>query len=173
MKYLLLLFITLTMSYGSSLSYDLNHLSNNQRALMLSTYHKAKQFNLGYTMTAILWKESTFGRYNINLGDPSCGNFHIMPKYLIKRTDLDDNNWNRSRLCSRLMTDPDFSFSVALIELKFWQNYWKAKGVSIPWSHTVASYNAGTKWYNGKSYLKDIKARIKILKHYMKQHNIK
>lgn len=157
---LLLLLLTLTTLSAESIS----ELSEPQKALANSIYSKGKKFDLGYTMVAIAYQESHLGKYRINLSDPSCGIFHIMPKSLIKRTDLTNNSWNRSRLCERLILDDDFSFSAALLELKYWENYWKSKGVSKVWSHMVASYNGGFNATLDSPYLKAIKHHISILK---------
>ena len=155
--------IVLSIALTSALT--ASSLSQNQLVLASNIYTKGEQFNLGYTLTAIAWEESQLGKYKINLSDPSCGIFHIMPRSLIKRTELKNNKWNRSRLCERLISDDDFSFSAALLELKYWQNYWKSKGVSKVWSHMVASYNGGFR-INIKTnvYLKRIKNKILKLK---------
>ncbi len=161
-----LIVLLATPMYANYLDQQLKHLSNKQRIVMSKVFIKAKKFNLEYTMTAIAWNESDFNKFQLNLSDPSCGLFHIMPSSLVKRTNLKDNSWNRSRLCERLMEDNDFSFSAALLELKYWQNYWKSRGVSRIWSHTVSSYNGG---FTGNAiYLNKIKAKIKALKKYFK-----
>ena len=133
---------------------------------MYNTFNKAKEFDLEYTMTAIVWQESQFGKYQLNLDDPSCGVFHIMPKYLIKRTSLKDTSWNRSRLCERLINDYDFSFAAALLELKYWQNYWRSKHVKMVWSHMVGSYNGG--YIPNWQYVEEIKNKIRLLKTMLK-----
>ena len=156
MKYLLLLVLVLNLSAES-----ITELSAPQKQLANQIYLEGKKYDLGYTMVAIAYQESHLGKYLINLDDVSCGNFHIMPSSLIKRTSLKNNSWNQSRLCERLIKDNDFSFSAALLELKFWQNYWKAKHVTRVWSHMVASYNGGYKATLSTKYLK----RIKYLVH--------
>jgi len=145
-------------------SNPLKDLTAKQTAVMSSVFHKAKEFNLEYTVTAIVWEESQFGRYRINISDPSCGIFHIMPKSLIGRVDMKNTSWNRSRLCERLFIDDDFSFSAALLELKYWENYWHSKKVTRVWSHMVASYNGGFHANINGSYVRKIKKKIKWLK---------
>jgi len=147
---------------------DFDNLTPKQLQVLKYVYNKAKAFGLEHTLVAIAWQESDFGKYTINLGDPSCGIFSIMPKYLIKRTDLRNNSWNRSRLCERLIADPDFSFSAALLEFKYWKNYWISKKVARPWAHAVASYNQGFNANTNSDYVKKIKAKIKVLKKYYK-----
>jgi hypothetical protein len=96
-----------------------------------------------------------------------------MPRYLIKRTDLANTKWNRSRLCERLITDIDFSLAAAILELKYWENYWKSRNVTNVWRHTVASYNGGFKAKPTSKYVADIKKRIQALRTYFKQKEIK
>jgi len=158
-KLLLLAILVISLSAD-----ELSNLTTKQLATMHWVFNKGKTFNLEYTLTAIAWEESQFGKFNINLNDPSCGIFHIMPRSLIVRTDLSDTSWNRSRLCERLMIDNEFSLSAAILELKYWKNYWQSKGVPRVWSHTVASYNGGFKATLNSPYLLLIKEHIKQLK---------
>ena len=140
-------------------------LSSKQKQILFKTYAKGKQFNYGLTLTAIAWQESYFGKYPMNLSDPSFGVFHINIKSISKRHNK-HSKWSQSRLAERLLFDYDFCFAEALAELKYWENYWKSKGVSRVWSHTVSSYNGGYKWNSkqAKLYLKAIKKKIRLLK---------
>lgn len=150
---------------------ELQHLNPNQKKVLQKTFLKGTSFDYEYTLTAIAWQESNFNKYTINLNDPSCGVFHIMPKYLIQHIDMEDTSWNQSRLCERLIKDYDFSFSAALFYLKYWENYWKAKKVSKVWSHTVGSYNGG--FHPNKKYIKEIRWKIRALKIYFKNQRRK
>jgi len=166
MKILILILIALNLNATS-----LKNLSYQQKEVLQYVYSRAKEFNLQLTMTAIAYQESQFGKYELDLQDPSCGIFHVMPALLAVKVGLDNNNWNRSRLCEKLIEDKDFSFSAALLELKYWQNYWRAQHVKRVWSHMVASYNGG---YNinikTNTYLKHIKHKIRLLRAYLKSN---
>lgn len=165
MKYLLI--IVLSISLHASLLDELENLSFSQREVLLKTYIKAKPFDYHLTMMAIAWKESKFGKYPINLEDPSCGVFHNLIDTVAKGAD----RYTKNRICSSLIQDFDYSFSESLKVLKYFENYWRNKrGDQYLWSKTVASYNAGFKWGNGKDYLEDIKARVKALKVYIVRH---
>ena len=148
-------------STNSNLEIEYKNLSNNQKATLIRTFYNGKSFDYGYTMAAIAWQESHFGKYLINLNDPSCGVFHVMPKYVGNRKN---SKWTQSRICERLITDYKFSFSSALERLKYFENYWKSKGVKRVWSHTVSSYNQGFNYRKNSEYLKAIKEKIRFLK---------
>jgi len=139
-------------------------LSKEQKDVARFVYEKGKPFDLGYTLVAIAWQESKLGKYPINLSDPSCGIMHVMPRFLIKRTKMKDTLWNRSRLCERLISDKSFSIAAAILELKYWQNYWKSRKVNRVWSHMVASYNQGFACDINSEYVKSIRKYIKRLR---------
>ena len=149
------------LSAKTNLETEYKNLSNNQKATLMRTFYNGKSFDYGYTMAAIAWQESHFGKYLINLNDPSCGVFHVMPKYVGNRKN---SKWTQSRICERLITDYKFSFSSALERLKYFENYWKSKGVKRVWSHTVSSYNQGFNYRKNSEYLKAIKEKIRFLK---------
>ena len=164
MKLLLLSILTSILFSDSikNMKYELEHLSPAQLYIMNEIFKKAEPFDYGYTMVAIAWQESHFGKYQINLSDPSCGIFHVMPKYISK------SKWGQSRICERLISDFDFSFTQSLEKLKYFENYHKSKGHSKIWSRTVQSYNAGFNSNKGIKYLNDIKTKIKLLKNIYK-----
>ena len=169
MKIFLLSVLLVGTLHAKNLTYELNHLSTSQYKILLKTYAKASAFDMQLTMTAIAWQESDFGKWKINLGDPSFGVFHNLISSVMSRHHL-DGRWNESRMAEKLLNDYDFSFSETLSELEFWKNYWKNKRVSRVWSHMVMSYNAGFDYSNGKEYIKHIKQRIYVLKKYIKLH---
>ena len=166
MKLILILVFIVTglLANVDSRLHELQHLTPHQKQIMLRTFSKGKKYNLEYTLTAICWEESEFGKYLVNISDPSFGYFHNSVKSIQHR--YRSNNWNTSRLIERLIFDYDFGFEQALIELQFWQNVYKNKPLS--WSNTVKSYNAGYNNVNGIRYLERIKIKIRALKMYFK-----
>ncbi len=167
MKIILVLIILL----GSLQATSLSNLSYRQKQTLQYVYSRAKEFHLELTMTAIAWQESQFGKYTLSLSDPSCGIFHVMPATLAKDTNINPTKWNQSRLCERLIFDRDFSFSAALVVLKYWQNYWESKNVPRVWSHMVASYNGGFDINIGTNkYLKHIIHKVRLLKAYLRRN---
>ena len=167
----LIIFLFITLSFSNSIKgyyKQLKHLNQNQIEIMKFIYYNAKKdANLGYTMTAIAFKESQFGRYLINLDDPSCGVFHkLLPMYAIE-LGLKPNKWNESRLCEKLIESYELAYKVALNDFLKNYNYWKIKGYnnSIAWKRAIMSYNAGINgWKNGYRYYKEIVKIIKALR---------
>lgn len=165
----LLLFTTLLFSStDKQLMHELKSLSTSQYIVLLKTFKKGDVFNYGYSLTAIAWNESNFGKYKINLDDPSFGCFNSLLTTVLVRANVKNTSWNRSRLAERLIADFDFSFSQALAELKYWENYWTSKGVPRVWSHTIRSYNRGFNHMRGEQYRKDIVQRIRVLRKFFK-----
>ena len=146
---------------------EYKNFSSYQKRIMYKTFKKAKQFGLQYTLTAIAWQESQFGKYRINLKDGKYGSFGIFHNLLESVCDRHncDTYWSKSRLAERLILDYDFSFSEALAEFKYWFNYWKSKGFSdtVAWKRAVCSYNAGSNWNNGLRYYRNIVKKIRFL----------
>jgi predicted methyltransferase len=126
--------------------------------LIQQIYNKGKEFNYGYTLVAIAYVESRLGKYMINLQDPSCGLFHVMP------STLSHSKWKQSRICEALIKDTDFSITVALKRLKYFENYWKGRGYrgARLWRRTVNSYNSG--FGNNPKYVNSIIHAINRLK---------
>ena len=145
------------------LANPLNYLSQKQYDMFYKTWKKAQPFNLQYTMTAIVWQESDFGKYLIRLNSKDCGYFQI------NVTTLSNNHWKQDRICQRLINDYDFGFSVALERFKYFYNYWRSKGYikAIAWKRAVCSYNAGFNWKKGLKYYRGIVKRIKYIKKFM------
>jgi len=168
MKLLLLILLTVGLyaETDKALYKELNNLTYSQSRILVKTFMNAKTFDYEYTMTAIAWHESHFGRYMINLRDPSFGVFHNNIRSVANRHNVKVGSWKASRLAESLVLDYDFSFAESLSELKYWDNYYKGKYKA--WSSTVMSYNAGFKKENGAKYLQAIKQKIKILKKYFK-----
>jgi len=152
-------------------------LSYNQKEVLVSSYLAGKPYDLEYTLMAIAWKESVFGKFKINLADGRKGSFgiyHCLLDSALKRLGR-KGKWADSRVAEKLIFDRTFSQKMAISELKFWDRYWSSKKTKYKWSHVIASYNAGYKSLNskcGKKYLEDIKLRIKALKKYIKHSNL-
>lgn len=183
-KILFIMLLTVTI-YGSD-TYskyrkELAHFTYKQKETMLRIYIDTAKGKLPYTLLSIAWKESSMCKYNMNINDGgnytfkgSYGCFHNLLNTVVKRAGK-TTYWSASRIAERLVTDRNYSLSEAIVELKYWDNYWRNKGVDRVWSHTVGSYNAGFKSIKSKEgarYAKDILIRIKVLQEYFKAYSI-
>ena len=161
------------------------YLSNNQKKIANKVWSKAKEFDLQYTMTAIAFKESAFGRALSNDNDGrgtdlgSYGIFHnlvdsVYDRYMDVKPKSKIEQWEiKLYLAKRLRDDFDFSFTQALAELKYWENYAIARGQKWnKWKLMIMRYNGGTfgdKNINSIKYYYEIVNIIKTIKWY-KQH---
>jgi len=152
--------------FSSSLK-ELNNLSKEQYDNLVWIYQQGKKYDLEFTLTAIAWQESKFGKYPINLSDPSGGLFHNLLGSVCCRLSLTPNQWNQSRILERLVGDREFALQQAIAELHYWENYWKVRRSTRIWSYMVMSYNGGHR--GSKKYLKEIKRKIRILRIFFKR----
>lgn len=137
---------------------------------MQMSYDYAKGVDLGYTLAAIGWQESSAG---VNMkgawikpkGTPdyyewrAYGTFHNLLKTVMVREECDDYSTCGVFIRDRLLYDFNFAASHAMKELKYWMD---VRGGD--WSKAVASYYAGWKYKLGDFYYKDIADKIKYLK---------
>ena len=169
-----------TISSSGLLSLYLNlleKLNDGQKRVLVDSYTYGKNFDLGYTLAAIAWKESNFGMYMTNLGDGKYGSygvFHILLDHAIVRHNIKaTNKWNKSRLVERLIFDFDFSAQEAIGQLEYWKNKFKNKENTLAWA--IAGYNAGNKGLDsskGQSYRTDVKYKIRALEIYMAKNKL-
>lgn len=154
---------------------QLTYLSKDQLKVMLYSYNAGKEFDLGFSLAAIAWKESNFGQYLMNLSDGSSGAFgvyQILLEYAAARNKI-KSNWDKSRYAERLMLDIELCANEAIAELIFWRKY-HAKH-SNSWRRMLASYNAGTNGINtvaGKMYSDDAVHRVRALEMYFRKHGL-
>lgn len=161
-KKIIFILLIINISYANNIKSLKFYQSLNvkQKGIMFAVFNKSKEFNLQYTLTSIAWVESHFGKYKINLDDPSCGIFHIVPK------TLSNSHWEQSRICERLIKSFNFSYSIALKRFLYFYNYYRSKGYSkkISWKRAICSYNSGWNWRKGLKYYKKVIKTIKILR---------
>ena len=166
---LLLLILLVGSVYGQTTKYyqnQLRHLSEEQQTVMNFVAYNAEKEDLKYTMLSIAFIESQFGKYKINLNDPSCGIFHkLLPIYAIQLS-LKPSKWNESRLCEQLIKSPALALKIAIEDFKHNYIHFRTKGYSknVSWRLSVMSYNAGISNYKaGSKYYREIVKIIKTL----------
>lgn len=129
----------------------------------INTIHQAYQAGkvkgMSYSLAAIAMRESSGGKYMINLQDPSAGVFHITINNALSYLKWKDNNFNRNRAAQLLIEDFTMSAEFAMINLQFWKDLHGDN-----WRKIWASYNAGYNWKNGVDYSNDISKKIQKIK---------
>ena len=134
-------------------------LTDNQMGVMYKAYQAGKEHDMAYSLAAIAWKESSAGKYMINLQDPSAGVFHITINNALVYLKWKDTNFNRNRAAQLLIQDFQLAANFAMINLQFWKDQHGEN-----WSKVWASYNAGWNWKNGRKYSQDIANKIRMIK---------
>jgi hypothetical protein len=139
--------------------------SLNQLWTLQGAFDEAETLENGYTLAAIVWKESSAG-VNLYRSDSeewdmkSYGPFQILMRTAASRRGCDSPRTCR-KVKTKLLKDFKFSAALAKEELIYWENRLGNK------HNAIAAYNAGKSWrYNqGQQYLKDILKKAKYLKH--------
>lgn len=150
MKYLYIIMLTL-LSVGANASqcYDLN---DSQKEVLAKAYDVGLADNLGYTMMAIAFEESTAGKYRMSFETHDYGVMQNNIKTASSRMGV-KGYYNKLALAERLIKDDELSMNLALEELLYWKKH------TPNWRGMVSAYNNGWAWSKGDAYLD------KIIKH--------
>ena len=122
-------------------------MSDQQKEILIQSYKLGEPFDMGFSLAAIAWQESSCGRYLINLQDPSAGVFHNNIISVLNRHGMRDTQWNRNFLAMKLINDFEFSAAESLAELEFWQSIHGDNN----WLDIWQSYNGGFSYMNKES----------------------
>lgn len=169
-KFLLIIsfFIAGTLHLNSASLKELDNLNKDQLKTLYKTFYYGKQHDLHWTLTAIAWKESNFGKYLINPRSKDYGVFQINLKTYKRRyaSEIATNNLSDDTIKSYLVRYYDLNAIAAIDELLFWQSVHGKQ-----WTKIWASYNDGTVISSkGRAYSRDIAKRIKLLQHFIGEH---
>jgi predicted methyltransferase len=98
-------------------------------------YNKTKQYNLGYTMSAICLAESNAGVYKLTINKNSID----AGLFMINSQTLSNDRWKAARIVERLIEDRDFSISIAVERFKYFYNYYISKGYNkhLAWKYAI------------------------------------
>lgn len=127
-------------------------------------YKKTKGSNIiKYSLVAISLKESTLGKYMLNINDNKsldCGLFQNNVRSVLAREKMKYGKYNQIEVCQRLLFDTSYSIYHAKQELMYWK---KNRG---SWTKAYHSFHRGYKFKSpiGKAYSKDIQVIIEVLK---------
>lgn len=172
MKSLIILLTLISLSFADipnkmDLAKDLDNLSYNQRSVLVDVYYSAKEKTKSKTesllLTAIAWKESSFGeKLESSTGD--YGTFQINLKTFVSRFGEDLKQAGILKHSKTMLKyNRNIGMTAALAEL----NYWKEK-YNGDLDKVLSSYNAGHNLNAGKEYSIDVKQRMIILDSYLK-----
>ena len=119
------------------------------------------KYDLSFSLMAIAVKESSIGRYKINVDSYDYGLYQANINTVVRRHKMKNNSLNRNKLAMLLVNDFDFATSNAIAELVYWKKVHKGN-----WNKVWSSYNAGFNYDStrGKKYSKDIAKIIQELK---------
>ena len=160
MKLLVLLIPALI--WSASLK-ELKKLTPSQVEVLKKSMAYGKEYNLSYTLAAIAWKESNFGKYLVGRTTPDYGVFQNNIKTFSRRFKdrIQKSGLTKDEVIHALTHSFDIGAEAALAELKFWMK-------SRNWLHAVQSYNDGTHISSkGESYGADIVRRVALLKKFI------
>lgn len=148
----------------------LDEFNDSQNEVLLYAYYYGKDFDLGYILAAIAWKESCAGEYLINFQDPSAGIYHAhIPSVIKKYTKYKDTPFIRNVIGQMLIADARLASAIALDNLHYWQKINKGN-----LQNTLKSYNSGFSWKSNatinktaQNYANDIERKATALQSYL------
>lgn len=165
-KFKPLVFIALLLmsTYSKSSEFtceDIDKLLDVQKSVLKESFIYGQPYDVGYTLAAIVWKESNAGLWKINISDPSAGVAHNHLVYALTRLGRKDTPFNRNVLAQQLVDNNQLSLHLARVELDYWRGRHKGN-----WAATRASYNRGNNWNTegGKAYSEDLLQRIMVFR---------
>lgn len=134
-------------------------LSDNQVQVLHDSFEAGAVKDMSYSLAAIAWKESSAGRYLMNLQDPSAGVFMVTVDNAMGYIKWKDTPFNRNRMAQKLVEDFELSAEFAMINLQFWVDQY-----GNDWRTIWRRYNGG---YSDSAraikYSQDIAAKIQVI----------
>ncbi|WP_419770931.1 MAG: transglycosylase SLT domain-containing protein [Candidatus Marinarcus sp.] len=154
---LLILFFT----YANGENFKSEDLTHEDLSLLKQIKEYAQKYDLAYSLMAIAVKESSLGRYKVNVDSYDYGLYQANINTVIRRHQVRNSTFNRNRMAMLLINDFEFATSNAIAELIYWKKIYGNN-----WSKIWASYNAGFNNDSSKAikYSKDIEKIIIELK---------
>lgn len=136
---------------------DIVSLNDSQVQVLLKSYERGVQDDLGYTLAAIALKESSAGKYRINPKSGDYGAYGINYKTVAR---LEKVSYYKSiPLLQEIITDDDKGAKYALKTLK-----WNMKHFKGDWRKAIMMYNKGSNWKSGTKYASEVAMNVRILR---------
>jgi len=159
LKVLVLISLLITNIFGTN--FKASQLTKKDIKTLKMIKKQGQRYGLSYSLMAIAIKESSIGRYLINVDSKDYGLYQANIKTVINRHNAKNTSWNRNRYATKLITDFKFATKNAIAELRYWK-----KVHNNDWKKVWGSYNGGWK-YNSKQarkYSREIATIIRKLK---------
>ncbi|MFK2822339.1 transglycosylase SLT domain-containing protein [Arcobacter sp. YIC-80] len=157
----IILFVSLLISSIFANNFNPSKLSKEDIKMLKMIKQQGEKYGLSYSLMAIAIKESSLGKYLVNVNSKDFGLYQANIKTVISRAKVRDTSWNRNRYAMKLISDFSFATKNAIAELKYWK-----KVHNNNWRRVWSSYNGG--WsYNSKrarKYSRDIASIVRKLK---------
>ena len=115
----------------------------------------------GWTLAAIVWKESSAGEKLVNPAGPAYGAFQNLSSTVTRRLHQQGVKITRRQVEVKLMTDFGFAAEMAMAELDYWKGRHNGN-----WNKAVQSYYGGNTPNSpvAIAYREDIVKKIKFLR---------
>lgn len=146
-------------------------LTVDQKMIFAMSFYSGYKSGLGVVQSAIIWKESAYGKSLINDKDGLYGSYGL--GQILLTTSMARHNITtekeRTQLRLKLISDYKFNLKESLTELKHWKEIHLKKNKKNWLKYTIASYNNGHKSYDnekGKRYADDVIIRMEAIKLY-------
>lgn len=162
MKKIVLVFIFLcSFLYSNSLS-----LTSKDLIILKKIKSLTQDTMIQYSLMAIVIKESSLGKNQINFKTEDYGPFQANIKTVLKRLKVKDTLKNRAFYANKLVSDVGFATANAIIELEYWKKVHKDN-----WAKIWASYNTGFS-YETKTGVKYATSIFEIIKKLKLEYNL-
>ena len=159
LKITLLVMLFITNIFASN--FNATKLTSQEIKTLKQIKKQGEKYGLSYSLMAIAVKESSIGKYLVNVDSKDYGLYQANIKTVLSRQKAKNTSWNRNKYAMRLISDFKFATKNAIAELNYWKKIHKND-----WKKVWSSYNGGWK-YNSKrarKYSRDIAIIIKRLK---------
>ena len=128
----------------------LYHITDDQWDVLQQAYNTGEPYDLGNTMAAIAWTESTAGKYKVNLKSKDFGVMQNHIKTAVARRNV-KGYYETNALITQLVVDDQLSMDLALEELLYWDKH------TDSWANMVSAYNNGWQYKHATLYLDEIR----------------
>lgn len=153
--------LCLFISGAFATNFNANKLTKQELRMLKLIKQHGQKHGLSYSLMAIAIKESSIGKYPINVDSKDFGLYQANIRTVLSREKVRDTSWNRNKIASKLITDFQYATKNAIAELAYWK-----KVHNNDWRKVWGSYNGGWRYDSerARKYSRDIASIIRKLK---------